>query len=423
VKKRIHVDQLRVGMYVHDLNCSWIDHPFLWNQFLLKTDAQLDAILKTGVEELVIDTERGLDAAIGRREQDVAAETDRKLQEIARTAPARVVSAGLGNDDPVLVAPPVRQGERCKPLEAEMDRARRLQESAQALVQDVYRGALDNAQVNITEVETLAIQLSTSLASNAGALSSLVRLKDVDFYTFQHSVAVGVLLMGFARSLGLSEDEVTECGVGGLLHDIGKMYTPSEILNKPGKLTPEEFAVIKKHPGEGYAFLRENPGVREPHLDIVHQHHERLDGSGYPQGLDDARLGRYARMSAIVDIYDALTSDRCYHKGQAPTLVLRRLVEWSGSHLDRDLVQAFIRFVGIYPTGSWVMLESGRIAIVTEQNESSLLAPSVLVVYDAARRQHLSPRAVTLSADAGGDDRIKGVTDPERYGLVVSNYL
>lgn len=393
MKKRIPIDLLRRGMYVDSMDCGWLDHPFWSSRFLIETDQQLAELKRVSVADLIIDTDRGCD---------------------------------VDADEPVPVevppAPPPKPATR--EFDAEIGSARRLRNEAQQLITGIFAGATQARPVNLGPVEVLADALSESLLRNAGALTSLAQLKNVDEYTFQHSVSVGILLMGFAQYLGLEQREVMLAGVGGLLHDVGKMFVPTAVLNKPTRLNADEFELIRRHPGDGFRYLSDSAsGVHEVQLNIVHRHHERLDGSGYPLGLADAAIDRISRMSAIVDMYDALSSDRCYHRGQPPTQVLRRLLDITPSHLDAELTAAFIRFVGVYPVGSWVELSSGRVGFIVDKGDAGRLAPTVRLVFHARQRRYLQPLDLMLGTPAAGDERIVKLINPAQWALSIHQYL
>ncbi len=214
-------------------------------------------------------------------------------------------------------------------------------------------------------------------------------------------------------------------GIGGLLHDAGKMKVPDEILNKPGKYTDEEFAIMKRHPEEGEKILLSIPGIHSVSIDIALHHHERFDGSGYPHRQAGEELSEFARMAAIVDVYDAITSTRCYHRGMPAAEGLRKLWEWSKFHFDPKLVQDFIRTVGIYPVGSLVKLESGRLAVVLEQNENSLLTPCVKAIFSTRSNTYTPPLLIDLARPMGhgGGDRIIGYEDPAKWKIDMAPYL
>jgi putative nucleotidyltransferase with HDIG domain len=262
--------------------------------------------------------------------------------------------------------------------------------------------------------------MHASAMRNPGALISLGRIKQADTYTFEHSVSICALLMSFCQALGMDAATVEEAGMGGLLHDIGKMKIPNEILNKPGKLTEDEFAIMKSHAALSRDILSEVPGISTMVIQIAGEHHEKVAGGGYPLGLAGEAISQIGRMTAIVDVYDALTSTRVYRKGQEPTLVMKRLLEWSGSHLDHELVQRFIRTLGIYPVGSLVRLSGGRLAVVTEQGEN-LLKPIVRVVFDTTRKVRLQPRDLDLARPGG--EEIQDYEHPATWKLDPEAFL
>jgi HD-GYP domain-containing protein (c-di-GMP phosphodiesterase class II) len=204
--------------------------------------------------------------------------------------------------------------------------------------------------------------------------------------------------------------------LAGLLHDLGKMGIPNKILNKPGKLTDEEFTTIKSHPEIGANILMDNPLVSPMVLDVVLHHHEKVDGSGYPHRLTGETISLFAKMGAVCDVYDAITSNRPYKKGWSPAESIRKMAEWSKGHFDEAVFQAFVKTVGIYPTGSLVRLESGRLGVVTEQSDTSLLTPKVKVFFSAKLKTPILQETLDLSKLIG-KEKIIGREAPEDWGF------
>jgi len=209
---------------------------------------------------------------------------------------------------------------------------------------------------------------------------------------------------------------VREAGMAGLLHDLGKAKMPMKVLNKPGKLTDEEFRIIKNHPVEGHRLLVEGGSASEIVLDVCLHHHEKVDGTGYPDRLTDAQITRFAKMGAVCDVYDAITSNRPYKAGWDPAASIRKMAEWSNGHFDEKIFQGFVKSIGIYPTGSLVKLASGRLAVVLEQSGKSLLAPRVKVFYSTRSRSYLVPEVIDL-AHPGASDKIVGREDAATWGI------
>jgi HD-GYP domain-containing protein (c-di-GMP phosphodiesterase class II) len=223
-------------------------------------------------------------------------------------------------------------------------------------------------------------------------------------------------MVALSRKLDLSPDETRQAGLAGLLHDIGKMDIPPEILNKPGRLTDKEFDTVKHHPVAGHRLLLAGKGVDAIALDVCLHHHEKMDGSGYPDRQSGENISFFSRMGAVCDVYDAITSDRVYKAGWQPAEALRKMAEWQKGHFDEAIFQAFVKSVGIYPVGSLVKLESGRLGVVVDQSEKSLLYPKLRIFFSARRRAFLPVELLDLSWP-GCNDRITGREDPATWGF------
>lgn len=259
----------------------------------------------------------------------------------------------------------------------------------------------------------LVEEISNSVLRNPGALISLARLKTADDYTYMHSVAVCALMIALARKLGLDEIQTRAAGMAGLLHDLGKAMIPATILNKPGKLTDEEFAIVKTHPSEGHALLLNSPGVNAITKDVCLYHHEKMDGTGYPEALSGEAISLFARMGAVCDVYDAVTSNRPYKAGWDPAESIRRMAEWKG-HFDPAVFQAFVKSLGIYPVGSLIRLESGKLGVVIEQGEKSLLTPKIKVFFSTRSQAYIRPEIIDLTRSA---EKIAGREEAKKWGI------
>jgi putative nucleotidyltransferase with HDIG domain len=268
--------------------------------------------------------------------------------------------------------------------------------------------------------QPLVQEISDSVIRNPGALVSLARLKTQDDYSYMHSVAVCALMVALGRELGFDEEQCRRAGTAGLLHDVGKALMPLEILNKPGKLTDQEFDVMRSHPLRGHELLAEARGADPAAMDVCLHHHEKMDGSGYPYKLAPERLSRLARMGAVCDVYDAITSDRPYKAGWDPAESIGKMASWKG-HFDPQVFAAFVKSVGIYPTGSLVRLQSDRLAVVLEQNPHALTAPVVRVFFSLKSNMPVSLQRLDLSS--GTSDRIVGRESPERWNFAFLDEL
>lgn len=402
--KKIAFEDLRPGMFIHDLNCGWLQHPFLRNRFKVHSDEEIQKFAQYGIREVYIDTVLGLDVADAQTEEEVKAEVHEKMVKAVEARPVRP---------------------HPRPVKEELAVARQVHQEANQAVHAIMSDIRVGKQIEVEQVNPVVERVTESILRNRDALISLGRIKQRDTYTFQHSVNVCALLVSFCNSLEFDANVIREAGIGGLLHDIGKMKVPLSILNKPGSLNEKEFEVMKAHVTLGRDILLETPNIPETAILVAGQHHERFDGTGYPGKLHNEEISLFGQMAAIVDVYDALTSNRIYHQGEEPTGVLRKLYEWSKFHFDEELVQRFIRTIGIYPVGSLVSLESGRLGIVIEQGQESLLKPVVRVIFDLKQGFKITPKDVDLSMPVGkgGADRIVGYELPEKWKLNPFEYL
>lgn len=397
--KQIVVEQLKPGMYIHDLNCGWLDHPFLTNAFHVPDQATVDKIIGLGIREIYIDTVKGADVWLGRPQADVNAELEKRLQDLAEKQSAKPIVIELKN---------------------EVARARRLHGEANKIVRSMMDDVRMGQQIQVDRVEPLVENMVESIFRNQDALLPLVQLKNHDDYTFEHSVSVCALMVAFARGMKLSRAVIKELALGALLHDAGKARVPDNILNKPAKLSEDEFALMKDHVVLGVALLEASHGISDIALQVVAEHHERFDGTGYPQAKAREGISLYGQMASIVDVYDAISSERVYHRGMAPTQALKKLLEWSTHHFDQHLVQAFIRSIGIYPSGTLVQLESKRLGVVVEQHEAKLLEPVVKVFYHAGHEHYITPEIVDL---AKVQDRIASCENYDKWKIDPHQWL
>ncbi|MBW0147806.1 HD-GYP domain-containing protein [Marinobacter arenosus] len=399
--KRIPISALKVGMYITDLNNDWIPHNSQRKRGVVKKEETIEKIRQMGVAFVYIDASKGLDT----QDSETAAEVDRRNEAALQTA---------GEQTPGL-RPHV-------PMAEELVIAQKIHSQAQGLVGDFMNNVKIGGAIDIAPIHQLADELQNSVLRNANALSCLGRIRDKDNYLLEHSVNLSVLMSLFGNYRGLPADVLHQTVVGALLHDLGKILTPDEILHKPGRLSADEFEVMKLHARHSRDILSATEGIGELAVITAAQHHERLDGSGYPEGLRGEEISVYGRMVAITDVYDAITSDRVYHKGMTPTQGLKKLLEWSGDHLDPSLVKQFIRCIGLYPVGSMVLLESGRLGVVVEANEQDQRLPVVRVMYHTRFRMPITVDTIDLGR-SGTQDRILRSVDPEDYRIDVRKFM
>jgi putative nucleotidyltransferase with HDIG domain len=393
--KVISTKQGRMGMFIQELKGAWIDHPF-WNKaFKIQDPSDLKKLQTSAVKEIVIDTSKGLDVL------------ELKAQEEAQEL---VVSV----EKPSPEIKPALKPTRVSTAE-EQENAKRVIKSSKKAVASMFHEVRMGKAVNAEAALKLVDDIAASVARNEGALISLVRLKNKDDYTYIHSVAVCALMVALANELGLSDDEVKQAGMAGLLHDIGKAGVPLEVLNKPGALTDKEFTTVKLHPERGHAMLVQANITDEVVLDVVLHHHEKMNGMGYPNKLKADEISLFAKMGAVCDVYDAVTSNRPYKDGWEPGVSLHRMAQWA-DHFDDTVFKAFVKSVGIYPIGSMVKLKSGCLAVVIDQSPKSLLTPMLKVFFSTKSNSRIPVEVLDLSKPSVRDS-IVGHEDLVVWGV------
>jgi putative nucleotidyltransferase with HDIG domain len=393
--KVISTKQGRMGMFIQELKGAWIDHPF-WNKaFKIQDPSDLKKLQTSAVKEIVIDTSKGLDVL------------ELKAQEEAQEL---VVSV----EKPSPEIKPALKPTRVSTAE-EQENAKRVIKSSKKAVASMFHEVRMGKAVNAEAALKLVDDIAASVARNEGALISLVRLKNKDDYTYIHSVAVCALMVALANELGLSDDEVKQAGMAGLLHDIGKAGVPLEVLNKPGALTDKEFTTVKLHPERGHAMLVQANITDEVVLDVVLHHHEKMNGMGYPNKLKADEISLFAKMGAVCDVYDAVTSNRPYKDGWELGVSLHRMAQWA-DHFDDTVFKAFVKSVGIYPIGSMVKLKSGCLAVVIDQSPKSLLTPMLKVFFSTKSNSRIPVEVLDLSKPSVRDS-IVGHEDLVVWGV------
>ncbi|KQP13158.1 HD-GYP domain-containing protein [Pseudorhodoferax sp. Leaf267] len=397
---RIDVHALAIGMYIERFDGAWMDHPFWRNGFVLKSADELARVRASRVTGVWIDTARGV----------------APVQPVPVAAPAPPAVAAAASPVPA----PAAQRRAPTSMQDELQHAAGICQVARQAITAVFDEARMGRVHDCMAARGLVEDISDSVMRNPGAMVSLARLKTADGYTYMHSVAVCALMVALARQLGLDEEQTRAAGLAGLLHDIGKARLPLQVLNKPGALTEAEFAIVRGHPECGYAMLAAVGDVDADAMDGCLHHHEKMDGTGYPHGLAGAQISLVARMSAVCDVYDAVTSERPYKKAWDPAEALRRMAGWTDAHLDKHLFQALVKSIGIYPVGSLVRLSSGRLAVVMDQSDA-LVAPRVKVFYSTRSQARVPPEVLDLGRL--DDEKIVAREDPRKWRFADLNEL
>ncbi|XHS80442.1 HD-GYP domain-containing protein [Burkholderiaceae bacterium UC74_6] len=395
--KKIPTREVRLGMFLQSLEGSWLAHPFWKTRFLLQDPADLSALHKSGVPAVWIDVEKGADVA-------GAALAPQAAVAAVPSAPADPAeSLAVAEDAPLTRVE----------LLSELDRAAQVVKRSRQKIVLLFNEVRLGRAADVEQCLPVVQDVADSVSRNPQALISLARLKTRDDYTYMHSVAVCALMVSLARQLGMDEARTREAGLAGLLHDVGKMLVPADVLNKPGRLSDDEFDIIKLHPTRGFELLKSGGAAPDSSLDVCLHHHERMDGTGYPAKLQGEQISMLARMGAVCDVYDAITSERVYKAAWDPAVSLSRMAQWQG-HFDPVVFQAFVKSLGIYPVGSLVRLESQRLAVVVEQGEGMLLTPRVKAFYSLRGQTRVQPRLINL---ADGTDRIVARESPSDWSF------
>lgn len=392
MERKIAPKDVTLGMYVLGFGGSWFDHPFWKARFEVQRERDLTRIRQAYIPYVLIDDERGVAPP--------------------QTDPAPVAQPSSTPRSDRLANPTVKpvnlremaQGPKSR-HQSEMARATTLVNRSAKIMHRVLEDARLGRAMKIDIVNSVVEEIVSGIERTPKAILSVLRLKGKDEYTYFHSVAVCALMANFARHCGLKDDAIREYGLAGLFHDIGKARIPDDILNKEGRLTESEFQIIREHPDHGHAILLEtHDEIPAAALDVCRYHHEKVDGTGYPEGLSGDAIPEIARMGGICDVYDALTSDRAYKEAWTPSRALGEMWKWEG-HFDRNLLFGFMQSIGIFPAGILVALRSNRLGLILENGRRNS-RPRVLAFYDTRNRAFIEPKELMITGALSGDSII-----------------
>lgn len=412
MQKWIPIEQLRVGMYVTRLDKPWMKTPFWFHRMRISSTDQIEALGACGVRSVEIDTEKGLDPPA---RAGIVANVDPPVDLVAELSPKRGPGAGGASPAP-----------SASEFSEDLRLARGVYRETKSVVQQAMLDVRMGRAIEMEAVSRVVERMVESILHNQEALSSLSRLKSFDEYTFFHSVNTAVLALAMGQSLGMPRGTLLQLGLGTLLHDIGKMKVPLEVLNRPARLEWSEREIVKTHVLQGVeVLLSSTVGLSDQALRPALEHHERVDGTGYPYGKRRAALSQFGLIGAVVDIYDAITSDRVYHKGILPHQALRQLHGLAlEGNLDLQIVRAFVQVVGLYPVGTCVMLSTGEIGVVSRLDRAEPLKPTLLLIRDPAGSPISPPRTFELAAQSGPPVRsIEVVLNPQKVGVNPNDFL
>ena len=402
--KSILRDQVRIGMFIHRFEGSWFKHPFWRGRFLLVDADDMTAIAQSGIKRLIIDTSKGLDV-----------DEPASLKPAGIIAPVTATPSRSTNSATVKPARAIRQDDGRERARIE---ASRVADRSKKVMREIFDAArLGKAGQCAAETAVVA-DVTTMIEKNRQAFLKVLRLKSKDEYTYLHSVAVCALMINLGRQIKLDEATIADLGTAGLLHDIGKMLVPDALLNKAGRLTDAEFSLMRTHAERGFELLKDIDAVPELALDVCRHHHEKIDGSGYPENLSGSEISLAARMGAICDVYDALTSNRAYKEAWTPVEAITRMQSWDG-HFDPALLFSFMQSIDTYPVGLIVQLRSNRIGVVLD-NGRRASRPKVLAFY-STREEAWIDNEIVMIGEALSRDAILANVDPADWGISQSD--
>jgi len=388
---------------VSELDRPWTDTPYLFQNLAIKTEKEVDE-LKSQCEYVYVDLEMSLP------EVEIYLTSSTKNQSGDKTT--------LNNTNKTFSEKDFRQ---------DLIKSYGIYKDARGWIDNALADSRLGNSVDTGKARDLVAQLADQIIQNPNALVWLTHLKSRDEYTATHCMNVCVLAITFGRHLGLDKESLNLLGLGGLLHDLGKMRIPGEVLNKPGRLTKEEFEIMMSHPSEGHAMLLDDHNLNPTSLHIVLHHHERLDGTGYPSGLSGDEIPMLTRISSIVDVYDAITSDRCYHDGVSPATAMENLFKWSTGNFDQSMLESFIQCVGIYPVGTVVRLNTNDVGLVVATDTNRRLKPVILLALNSEGKEYLPRRLINLSSETWEKSEkplaIKEILQPGSLGVPIKIIL
>ncbi len=378
--KRIQTDELKPGMYIVDVAGTWSQKLHTERKLFIEDEQFIGLLKQNGFNSVFVDLA--------------------KVRE-AKQAAAVVESLGTEAD-----------------IKAEIKESIAIQSEAHKTVTKIFANFQKGQKLEVSQAEEVVGVVTESILQNKFVLAGLSNMKQKSRYLYEHALSSSVLMVTFAHTLGFDKDKQRELGLGAMFYDLGMLNVPSRIVNLPGKLSGKQYDVVKRHVEYGYAILQNHPQISEDILSMIIEHHERLDGSGYPFGLKDEEISQVGRMAAIVDVYDASTSDRGYHTGLLPAIALSKLYQNKGGLFDDEMIGLFVKSIGIYPFGTLVRLFNGLVGIVVRIDPDFLLYPQIRIIIDPPKGGAVTPYNLDLRNFRDNPDyKIKEVVPKENLRI------
>jgi len=386
--EKVFLDDLKIGDEVVKFDRGWLGTDFLSHRVKIDSQSVIDRLRKNGIEYVFINP----------RNEEL-----QKLDDLLDGKSVNIINEIK------------EQSSLCQLNLKDLNQASEVYTESVRIVGSVLDDIKSGRMINAAAIRHVSDSISEMTMKKRGVLTSITKLKQHDNYTFHHSMNVSIFAASLATHLGLGKAEVQIAANSGLMHDIGKMLVPDAILNKPGKLTPEEYKVMQSHVVRGYEYAMKC-GVPDEELKMIIEHHERHDGSGYPYGLKDEQISIFGKIGAVVDIYDAITSDRVYNKGIAATSALKLMFQWADKHINKSIFEFFIKNVGIYPVGSLVIMATKELGMVGKMNAANPMTP-VVVIFMNKNGSRMPIKVVDMAKSALDSQKIIGLINPENVSV------
>ena len=388
IREKVSVHNLLVGMYVVELDRPWTDTPFLFQGFLISSEEEIDQ-LRQYCEYVFIDVTQ-TNVTFKDKQKTKTTIQNRRIYKV--------------------------------PIEKELEVAVGHYDYAKTTVDNALNALRFSHDLDTVEIKSAVKNCVKSVINNPNALLWLTQIKDKDNYTAEHSLRVSIMSVALGRELDLMEKELEDLGMAAMLHDVGKIKIPNEVLNKEGSLSNEEYLLIKTHAEHGRNLLQSKSDVPPITVDVAYNHHEQLNGKGYPRGISAEKIPYFAKIVSVVDAFDAITSDRVYSDARSTLEAMRILYDCRGTQFDEEIVRAFIRLVGIYPPGHIAELTNGEVGIILSCPRNNKLRPKVIIVRNKLCQERVIDLSQTEKDRDGKPLRVKEIYTDGKYGIFLQEY-
>jgi HD-GYP domain-containing protein (c-di-GMP phosphodiesterase class II) len=406
MEHKVNISSLKIGMFVSNLDRPWIDTPFLLEGFHIENEDDLDTLNKF-CSFVYIDPSRGIasdDYVVEKPNLKTNSYLERYLQDSKKKV----------------------EYEDTKSSKEELPQATIAIDNATTRIAEMMEGLKEGKNLDIDAIKGVVEPILDSIVRNAEAYRWISMMQKKSGYTYSHSVDNCALAITFGRHMGLPKKDLRTLAIGLLMMDMGNLKVPDQILNKKGRLSDAEYKIIQKHVHHSVDILRDTEGMNEDIVNIAVTHHERFDGSGYPYGLQGVHIPVYGRMAAIIDCYDAMTSDRPYSPAQSAYSALQDIYNWRGTSFQPELVEQFLQCMGVYPTGSLIEMTNGEVGIVITQNTTQRMRPKIMLLLDEHKEHLTEYKTIDLAKEfedsSGYPLNVHRGLDPGEHGIDPTEY-